>query len=219
MKKLITICFFMATIFAVNAQEKKTTAAKPPVKKVTKTETAITTPVEQKGPTKEQTVTFIMDYFADHQFIGRKMDSQSKTSYRNIKAIFNDCLVTISWDDSVTYFNMTPDNLNKTYITKYEAIIDFKNIESVTIRPYGNDEGNQQYQADLTLKAAPNTTFKITSTDKDSTGKNNLKEVNIPVNSYSCDSCDHYQYSKKIHQAFNHLRKLCGAPEPIDFGN
>lgn len=192
MKKLMIICLIMAMAFTSNAQT--------------------------KGPTKEQTITFIKDYFAEHQFIGRKTSSQSKTSYQNIKAVFNDCMVTITWDDSETFFNMTPDYLNKTYVSKFEVTIDFRNIESVTIRPYGNDDENQQYQADLTLKAAPNTTFEKTQIDKDNkTEKTSVKELDIPVNSYACSNCDHFGYSKKILQAFNHLRKLCGAPEPINF--
>jgi len=193
MRKLLTICLIAAMALTGNAQI--------------------------KGPTKEQTITFIKDYFAEHQFIGRKTSSQSKTSCRNIKADFNDCKVTIYWDDTDTYFNMTPDNLNKTYVNKYEVVIDFKNIESVEIRPSGDDDGNGQYQAHLTLKAAPNTTFSIRTIDyhNSDTGFENVKEVNIPVNSYSCSSCDHWEYSKKIQQAFNHLRKLCGAPEPISF--
>ncbi len=39
----------------------------------------------------------------------------------------------------------------------------------------------------------------------------------IPINSYICNDCDHNLVNKKILQAFNHMRKLCGAPDPISF--
>jgi hypothetical protein len=62
MKKLLTLCFFMAVTLASQAQVKKATPTKAPVKKVTNTETAVITPAPQKGPTKEQTIAFIKDY-------------------------------------------------------------------------------------------------------------------------------------------------------------
>ena len=191
MRKLITICLMMAMGFATNAQT--------------------------KGPTKEQTITFIKDYFAEHQNISRTMSSRSSLSFTNIEVLFNDCYATVSWNSNTSYFDMTPDYLNKTIVRKSKVIVEFKNIESVMIRPYGNNNDNNEYQADLTLKAAPNTTFEETKTDKNGSKSISVKEVNIPVNSYSCSSCDHAEYSKKIQQAFNHLRKLCGAPEPISF--
>lgn len=192
MRKLLIMCLMMAMGFTIKAQT--------------------------KGPTKEQTITFIKDYFAEHQNISRTMSSRSSLSFTNIQVLFNDCYATVSWNANTSYFDMTPDYLNKTIVRKNKVIVEFKNIESVMIRPYGNNNDNNEYQADLTLKSAPNTTFDIYETDKDNiTERRSVKEVNIPVNSYSCSSCDHSAYSKKIFQAFNHLRNLCGAPESISF--
>ena len=43
----------------------------------------------------------------------------------------------------------------------------------------------------------------------------NKTEIYIPIN--VCDDCDPNVQFEKILKAFNHLRKLCGAPEPIKF--
>nr|WP_315153933.1 hypothetical protein [uncultured Flavobacterium sp.] len=247
MKKLITICLFMATAFAVNAQVKKTTATKTPVKKVAKTETAVA-PVQQKGPTKEQTIAFIKDYFKTTPPRTGTYE-ENKNVHKN--RIFSDYdivfdtknVLTINYNEHLNYISIDGNDVTKMdhYIrTKY--ILDFSKIEKIELT-MGNDLGI--YEIHLSFIATPNYNFgfsenmvtvsnitvdgKLVKRDSEKTFNDvslpdkieERKQILIPIQ-YIPLKVTNYDYeagNKKILQAFNHLRKLCGAPEPIDFGN
>lgn len=219
MKKLITICLFMAMTFTVNAQVKKTTATKTPVKKVANTETTSTKPAEQKGPTKEQTIEYIYDQTkeANNYFVNNK--SNIIHYMHIIKSIkIEDCKLIIQVEHSNRMINKVLD------IVEYS--VSLKDIEMVATNVF-DFEAYTGSRISLNSRGW-NVVLKTIS-------NKSLIEVNpIFVSDYS----DHIVGSiinekskistlqifcksdvEKLQKAFNHLRKLCGAPEPIDFGN
>ena len=70
----------------------------------------------------------------------------------------------------------------------------------------------------MDLKATPNASVdEFTSKTKEfPINPSKVKNIKIPIN-VSCKDCELVDADKKLFKAFDHLRKLCGAPEPISF--
>lgn len=85
MKKLITICLFMATSFAVNAQTKKTTTTKTPLNKLTKTQPAI-----QEEPTAKQTLEYIKAYINNFSDDGLYSTTCNETYFIKVTGVYTD---------------------------------------------------------------------------------------------------------------------------------
>jgi len=211
MKKLLTICLITATMFTINAQDGK--------------------------PTKEQTVQFIKNYYQENSMstgIGFYTDKHNqKTSYnksvQNIEIHFdentNEFTISFESEYSVTIFTNSGPWRSKEF-TKEKYSIDLSKIESINQTNYLIRNEYDLYEIKLDFKTAQG--YKIEcfyiSNDKsmESLVLPNSPEmkniISIPVNFYSADNnFEHSNHNKKIKQAFNHLRKLCGAPDPISF--
>lgn len=196
MKKLLIICLIMATIFTVNAQDNK--------------------------PTKEQTFTFIKDYLQNNS-IQCSDYSGSRSRTRDIQSLSIDFdetknLMIVYYEFHYLYRN-TSENLTDNSINKYKFIIDLSKIESIGYSIRNFEECSFIY---LNLKVVPNAsidTYKSGGYDETKEFPTNpiqVKDIGIPINN-SCKDCEFTEADRKILKAFNHLRKLCGAPEAISF--
>jgi hypothetical protein len=200
MKKLLTICLLIATAFTSQAQDGK--------------------------PTKEQTIQFIKSYFEQKIFSydcfqdGNEFSYSKERYYKNYNLVFNGNILEVSWDENNklrTTQKTTMKRFNDDNISKYKLLIDLNKTESIVLG-YGYSNylecEKSYYNISAIFKAIPEHKF-IKEYDGKLTEESLVK---IPINVYKCDSgCDHESINKKILQAFNHLRKLCGAPEPISF--
>lgn len=196
MKILFTICLIMATLFTVNAQDGK--------------------------PTKEQTVEFIIDYLQNIsiQCNGYNGTSVESRDIKNLSIDFEETtnLMTVYYEFHYLYRN-SGQNLTDNIKYKYKYILDLGKIESIGYLITSFEKCKFIY---LNLKVVPNAsidTYKSGGYEKTTEFPVNpiqVKEIDIPINN-NCKDCELTDVDKKILQAFNHLRKLCGAPDPISF--
>lgn len=195
MKKLFTICLVMATIITVNAQDGK--------------------------PTKEETVAFIKNYFKDKTFnLNKRQGDDFETwKYRNttIEFDYNSSVMTIQYEMEYDQKNFKADlKDNQTFYIKY--IFNLADIEKInySYRGQGTD-----YNIAFEFIAVPNKPLKEFNYNSESKIKKFpyegevVKIITLPIDkTYSLESTPE---ATKLLKAFNHLRKLCGAPEPIRF--
>lgn len=194
MKKLITFCLLLTIAFTSQAQEGK--------------------------PTKEQTVEFIKNFFKDK--IIKCDDFRDKTyksnETKNFSLDFDEAnnSLTIYYENYGEYNNISA-KYKKNSSAKYKTIIDLSKVESIVFEIHKLGECDDIY---LNFKVAANANIAVYKCEETNTlpiNPTQEKEVLIPINGYTCNGCDHSNYNQKIFKAFNHLRKLCGAPEPISF--
>lgn len=116
---------------------------------------------------------------------------------------------------------------------KKKIVIDLSKVEVIDFlhidveQPL--DSKYEGYQVFLFFKSTSGFTFKkfekACGKNKDFTDcelpviSENIQKVLIPIGFITVNKGENYQSSEheKIAKAFNHLRKLCGAPEPISF--
>lgn len=164
MKKLLTICLIMATVFTANAQDGK--------------------------PTKEQTLEYLQSVIL---FV--RGGTYVYTGYKSGKAYD---LYEMKLDGCVLKMKCREGDMRFSRMTKSEYIqeIDLSKVESFrfTIEELRSDDW-KNINDNLYLYYAT---------------KNSKK--NEIVGFYCAP-----ENSEKALKALNHLRKLCGAPEPISF--
>jgi hypothetical protein len=199
MKKLITICLLIATAYSVKAQQK---------------------------PTKEETINFIKGYYEEKSFtfeLSRTNNSRSFNVDDNFVIGFDNNTMTISWRHTNTYIDDKETYLSNDQVSQNKAIINLSKIELISFSGFTSKNrtawsaklvasyGNKSELSESSYMKSRNNGIK-----KDESNKVTYeKEINIPIN--VCDDCDPNVQYEKILKAFDHLRKLCGAPEPIKF--
>lgn len=197
---MITLCIFVMITFEANAQTKNV------VKKTVPSTLAVpTAKISQEaakipsGPTKEQTVAFIKDYFKNSNistgivFIGKSEWEANSVSDYLINFDEGKSIITAKYCLNYRYRD-AKENLSDDTKTPISNSIDVSKVIGVSI---------ERNQTRVSLR------FDFVDNSYES----------IPLD-YSCGKdCDPYIADKKIIQAFRHLRKLCGAPEPISFDN
>lgn len=168
MKKLLTICLLLATVFDVNAQGTK--------------------------PSKEETEDYILMMMNTVSVINENCEKclpdkgifwEYKSPNKNI--YFKDCTL---------YFTVTARNDGISGETIYSKKIDFSKVEEVYQNQIHGINGS-------IVKGGEIVGCKLVEKIE---GKSKIDYVNL----YITDS-------QKMIKALNHLRKLCGAPEPINF--
>lgn len=196
MKKLLTICLIMTTVFTVNAQEGK--------------------------PNKEQTVAFIVEYLQNANIQCNDYNGTRHTArdINNLSVVFEDAknLMIVYYEFHYLYRNAS-ENLTDNSINKYKYIFDISKIESIGFEISSFEKCSFIY---LNLKVVPNASIDAyesggyEETKEFPANPSQVKNIRIPINN-SCKDCEFTDADRKILKAFNHLRKLCGAPEPISF--
>ena len=198
MKKLLTLCFLIATTFTAIAQDKK--------------------------PTKEETITFIKSYFENKAIGGACSDGDysfyysREISYSDYSLSFEDNILVVEykWNLDVTTSMDGKEYPKESQSENHKIKIDLSKIELVSVYVGGlhqHCEDKKIVRVEAGFKSAPS--FKSTKTVDGLSTKSDL--VILPINAYRCDGCDNEAENKKIIQAFNHLSKLCGAKEEINF--
>lgn len=156
--------------------------------------TAFTVNAQDGQPTKEQTIQFIKDYF-NNQEVGWPLDGGKYflSLEKNYVLSLEGTILTINIDECLGDCYA----VEKVEYTKTTKKIDLKNIESIFI-----SETKYTGESHCDLKLSFNSI-------------NNKEKYELYINNGR--DCSKVQEYEKIKKAFNHLRKLCGAPEPISF--
>lgn len=192
MRKLLTIILFcMTNTVILQAQENK--------------------------PTKEETIKFIKSYFEEKEFEATCENENGSIIYSRkyskfkIDFLSESSTMIVSWNLDFQGLLISGEIWPNT--SDRESIeIDLSKIESVQVklhRASGGCDGGLHYG--IWFNAVPGYRFRMRSGEEITSEKNAF----IPSDLYEGEDMNMDNY--KIAQAFNHLRKLCGAPEPISF--
>lgn len=153
----------------------------------------------QTGPTKEETMNYIKSFFNDDYFKNGQlqityipMSAEWYVGYKVTDIYFVNCTLHVSFE-KFSSMSARPQYERKEYFTKTINISEIDEIEQVKVN------GNINDLAALKFK------------DKNNTRGEDL-DLPFSVISKGTDI-----KNTKLFKAFNHLRKLCGAPEPISF--
>lgn len=180
---------------------------------------ALTIKAQDGKPTKEQTMEFIVSHFKGKSFGDQCIQKDSEWQFiwgrlnTDFDLVLEGNILTVKWQYIHTYKTAGYPSGDKETIINSIAKIDLSKTEAVG----SFTQQNRCKNASLLILAG----FKANASLKNSyreNGKVSYPEwIEIPINSYVCNGCNNELENKKIIQAFNHLRKLCGAPEPISF--
>lgn len=170
MKKLITICVIMATVFTVNAQDGK--------------------------PTKEQTLEYLKSVLIGVEGGHYKRygeNAKNEYIFESINIALDDCTLTLTrkfTQKAIGFSFSRPDKIHEDdYTIDLSKIESFEiKVEKLISREYNHYNDNLSLYYD------------------DAESKDNELFV-------YCSP----EHAEKVLKALNHLRKLCGAPEPISF--
>lgn len=169
---------------------------------------AFTTQAQEAKPTKEQTVDYLTNVLNNYSIEGERESGPTTRKIKIDKIQFTDCGMNISIYSKSTF---GPDYVEK--LTSYA--VNLKDVESLEIS--AEKYGNSTFYY-LSFKCYNNKKLINSSIESEKIGGNSynpseqkqeklsLLSIIIPVDS-----------EEKIIQALNHHRKLCGAPEPIQF--
>lgn len=183
----------------------------------------ISTTTYSQSPTKEQTIDFLESYFENKgkmTCIQERYPESVSNSFKliSIKELENyEFEVKYEWGYD---FRKHDEDLKDSYVNNYTIKINLNKVEAVNYFYTKKGDCRLYY---VRLKGIPGIKF---SSKKESIYYSNpslnssetefLNEVDIPAGRQS-DSNEISDEIVKINRAFNHLRKLCGAPDPIKF--
>jgi hypothetical protein len=163
---------------------------------------------QEAKPTKEQTVDYLTNVLNNYSIEGERESGPTTRKIKIDEIRFNDCGLNITIYSKSTF---GPDYVEK--LTSYA--VNLKDIEALEIS--AGKYGNSTFYY-LNFKCYNSKKLINSSIESEKIGGNSHKpseqkqeklsslSIIIPVDS-----------EEKLLQAFNHLRKLCGAPEPIKF--
>lgn len=214
MKELLILFTLFLGLGTVNAQAKKAVAKSAVTKEQPTGTVKEESSTQAKGPTKEETIAYIKNELNTGSAIYYVVYPESgRNGVLNPKRIVKIFIKGISFDNCELIFNI------ETKISERYSDIRWREYE-------------QDFQKDVTIKIPLNKIESIekrTITDekagvdtdfiefKVSKGENLIyhSRENLTFSKYSLD-INAFNVDK-LTKAFNHLRKLCGAPEPISF--
>jgi hypothetical protein len=155
-------------------------------------------------PSKQETIEYIENYFTDDYFtkgeafytlhvVSKTMLTEINIKFHQLKIV--DCALNFEYSERKHTMNTT-DVVVPPETTFYRNTINLSDVESLKLSRYG--DGNFIYQLSFNEKNKPNS-----------------KEPTLPFLRTSSD----FDVVKEtqLYKAFQHLRKLCGAPEPLKF--
>ncbi|HEY8659331.1 MAG TPA: hypothetical protein VIL78_09855 [Hanamia sp.] len=151
-------------------------------------------------PTKEQTVNYIINSLKEYQVtkIINAGGDPNTTLYWDVKDIsINDCVLLFKMSDVLKI----PSAPRYGHITISDVKLNLKDIEEVEF------SANDYSMGSVILRCSNEAKSISLKTNKDGVNTDEM------VSSIAIPSPG----KEKILQAFNYLRKLCGAPEPIKF--
>jgi hypothetical protein len=181
----------------------------------------ISTTAYSQSPTKEQTIDFLKSYYEGKGKMSCEELSyphQTSNSFKliSIKDLGN-CEYEIKWEWDYNYYYAKDHSKDYSY-RRLTTIVNFSKIEELGYFTSKRGDCNLYY---INVKGAPGVKFAVTE-ESLSYGKNETKtysesKVMLPANNQYDAPGKIFEETEKIYKAFNHLRKLCGAPDPIKF--
>ena len=198
MKNLFTLFAILLSLGITNAQTKK------PVAKKTETPTKAETPAVIKGPTKEETIEYIKNE------IGQGKENLTSFHLALDDTYYQEFIEYINISDCEFTFKHRKE-WERTGSVEYEiTIIPLDKIQNIEIIIEKKEGVIKYFQIKFTTYQKHNL---IT---KNETKKNHIFLSLTQVSSKNSEAKPTRDL-EKLTKAFNHLRKLCGAPEPISF--
>lgn len=151
-------------------------------------------------PTKEETITFIKEYFNDPYFTSVGVDvptafKEIEERYKIISLSFINCKLDLVYEN-VPVYSYRPDVSSRKIIKR---TFDMGEVEEIAIVRMGKS-APYFYSMEFIVK-----------------GKVRDNEIDLILGHYDSPDLFKSLKSNKIFKAFQHMRKLCGAPEPISF--
>lgn len=164
--------------------------------------TAFTVNAQDGKPTKEQTLEYIKGYYSDFK-VGWWSDNKYDLFSENYKIIMIDTKLIIEWN---VY---SWDRI----LTRKSYEFDFRDIESLGLKKeISTTAGSRHCEEKIVFNTINNKpTIKLV----DNSQEFFVNKFSILINDGT--DCINATKENQIFKAFNHLRKLCGAPEPINF--
>ena len=161
------------------------------------------------APTKEETISYIKSYFAAPFFtngLGFSVTYKSSAVrtdemvYKITSLEFYDCTMTVTYE-MTKYVTFKSGQVYKEDPKLFTSTIDFSKVESMGFQIIAPAEAHSVYGLFFNYKG------------QGSKDRMELPIAGMPQNSSNIETLE----KDKPYKAFNHLRKLCGAPEPIEF--
>ena len=216
MKNLFTLFAIILGLGLANAQTKK------PVAKKTDAPTKTLTPTATKGPTKEETQNYILNELKNDSKIYFSKYSKEKgataaydifTSYNLSQISFEDCTLRLKIrKEYKELYETRLSQSDRIVETTLDVVIPLNKMEIIS---FIDDEivfESVNGLSSIALseeKIRKHPSYVLNKQDEVISVETVSKaDWNLPYN---------LQDPTKLTKAFNHLRKLCGAPEPISF--
>ena len=184
---------------------------------------AFYTTAYSQSPTKEQTIEFLKSYYenkgemicSDDRYPESVSNSFKLTSIKDL----GNCEYEVKYEWEYD-FRKYDENLRQSYIHYYTVRINLSKVEAANYFYTKKGDCRLYY---IRLKGVPGVKFSskqesiyYSNQSLNSSETNFLNEVDIPAGRQS-DTNEISAEIVKINRAFDHLRKLCGAPDPIKF--
>ena len=216
MKNLLILFAILLSVGVANAQTKK------PVAKKTDAPTKTVTPTATKGPTKEETQNYILNELKNDSKIYFSKYSKEKgataaydifTSYNLSQISFEDCTLRLKIrKEYKELYETRLSQSDRIVETTLDVVIPLNKMEIIS---FIDDEivfESVNGLSSIALseeKIRKYPSYVLNKQDEVISVETVSKaDWNLPYN---------LQDPTKLTKAFNHLRKLCGAPEPISF--
>lgn len=157
-------------------------------------------------PDYNETVQYIKEnlpkeLFKDGLSGTRKITGYVTDIYKITQLEFDECIMTVSYEKRTSEILSNGFKLDPTYERKV-AYIELDKVEEISIVNLSGQRGESCVFGFY---------FKIK-------GKNEQAWIQIPIVRLDCDPGGYSRFTEmQIYKAFNHLRKLCGAPELVRF--
>ncbi len=173
-----------------------------------------------QSPTKEQTIDFLNNYYKANTnnifCVEHKNSKTSSTSFRvNSINKLDSCEYELSWNYD---YKVLENGESFTRESFYKTKINFKKVENYSFTFYPSDICTIVL---IKLKLIDNESVALFEATKPLFGikteeVRNVNYVEFPIGKQQ-HSGQITEPIEKVSKAFNHLRKLCGAPDPIKF--
>ena len=199
MKNLFTLFAILLSLGLANAQTKK------PLAKKTDTPTKVETPTATKGPTKEETIEYIKNEIGEG---AKNLTATNLVDYPEFEYIkemsISNCTLTIK-------IIIAKRVIEERKVENEIVTIPLNKIQNIEIV---NDKQESGQITGIQIKF---TTYQkqnlITINDE----KEYAYYLSLSKMDSKSSEAKPTRDLEKLTKAFNHLRKLCGAPEPISF--
>ena len=213
MKNLLILFALFLGLGVANAQTKKT-ASKPTATKTQQTaQVKEDTPTQTKGPNKEVTQQYIINFFLNKNVgsIKSKVSNTDQiitTILHCDEVVFKECVLNLTFSESATLDYDRRSGRSNVVLgeAKLFLTIPLSQIESIE-----KDDNHIKFIAQYNENV-----IKDIFESSDAYYKNVLENGSKGKCFILCNTSSSAEIDKLI-KSFNHLRKLCGAPEPIYF--